>query len=840
MALWKYTSREITRRPGRTTLTLLGIALGVAAIVAVSITARTTRRAYRDMFESLTGRAALEVVAEGLTDFDPQSLTELTAIPGVEALVPVVQSPVALVGGSSSAGALALGIDPARDTATRKYVFREGRQVASGDELVLPVSLADGQDLKLGDSLTLMAPTGSARMKIVGLLEPQGAAGVAGGMIVFMPLQTAQRIFDVSGRVNSVQIVLAAGQSEQALERRIGAALPPGLVVQVPAMRGTLAQENLKSTEQGLSSMSFVSLVAGAFVILNTFLMNLGERRKQLAILRALGTTRRQLTRLLLREAFVLGLIGTAVGILFGWGASSAMASATQKLMGAPLPPIRLGLDTILLALALGPGMALGATLVPVRQAVRRPVLEGLGDERDVHDRPQRRWPSLLGLGMVLSDLLLLYGLFHRWFGPVTTAILIPAGLGAFLGGTALALPLIFAPLERFVARLFAPFWGLEGRLALRQLNRRRTRTALTVGVLFIATVVTIGMGNSLLNNVSDVHEWSQRTVTSDFLIRSVMPDTGMVLAAALPPGLDERIGQLPGVGRVDRLSFVPIRTGGQQALLLARSFDFTKPIALDFDQGDEPALRAKLQAGEVVVGTVLAQRLKLQPGDKLTLNTQAGPRDVRVAGTTTEYTGGGMSFYMEYEAARRLLDFKGANVFMVTALPGEAGVLEQSLRKFCTDERLLLQSNAEFHAVVDWMMQGVLGSLWLLMALVFVVASLGIVNTLTMNALEQTREFGVLRAIGMLRGQLRKMVLAEALALGVISVLPAAVAGSGLAWLINVASRPLVGHPVEFRLTLWFVAACCVAAVLTAVLAAILPARRVARLEVVQALQYE
>src|SRR5690349_617086 len=114
MALWKYTSREITRRPGRTTLTLLGIALGVAAIVAVSITARTTRRAYRDMFESLTGRAALEVVAEGLTDFDPQSVESLAKISGVETIIPVVQSPVALVGASGTAGALALGIDPER------------------------------------------------------------------------------------------------------------------------------------------------------------------------------------------------------------------------------------------------------------------------------------------------------------------------------------------------------------------------------------------------------------------------------------------------------------------------------------------------------------------------------------------------------------------------------------------------------------------------------------------------------------------------------------------------------------------------------------------------------
>jgi putative ABC transport system permease protein len=440
----------------------------------------------------------------------------------------------------------------------------------------------------------------------------------------------------------------------------------------------------------------------------------------------------------------------------------------------------------------------------------------------------------------VASDLFLLWGIFAHWFSPLGMSVAIPLGLGGFLGGTALALPLIFAPLERLVGKLLAPLWGIEGRLALRQLNRRPTRTTLTAGVLFIATVITIGMGNSLLNNVNDVHDWSRRTVTADFLIRSVMPDTGMVLAAALPPGLEEQLAALPGVERVDRISFVPIRTRGQQALLLARSFDSSKPLSLDLAQGSEPEVRRRLIEGEAVLGTALAQRIKLGVGDLLPINTQDGMHEVRIAGTTTEYTGGGMAFYMDYEPARRLFGFKGASVFTITARPDQLALTEQALRSFCGQENLLLQSNAEFHAVVDRMMQGVLGSLWLLMGLVFVVASLGIVNTLTMNALEQTREFGVLRAIGMLRGQLRKMVIAEALALGMISVLPAALAGSGLAWIMNIGSRPITGHPVDFRLTGWFVAACCVAAVVTSVCAALLPARRVARLKVVKALQYE
>ena len=173
--------------------------------------------------------------------------------------------------------------------------------------------------------------------------------------------------------------------------------LPAGLSVQAPASRGGLAQDSLLSTELGLGSLSVVSLVAGAFVILNAFLMNLGERRRQFAILRALGATRRQVTRLLLREAAFFGVTGAALGLALGLGISVLQRGIMGPLLGVTLPRPRLTLTPFFLAALLGPGMALAATYYPARRAGRRAPLEDLLQKAPARQERPRRWPSYAG-----------------------------------------------------------------------------------------------------------------------------------------------------------------------------------------------------------------------------------------------------------------------------------------------------------------------------------------------------------------------------------------------------------------------------------------------------------
>jgi ABC-type lipoprotein release transport system permease subunit len=243
---------------------------------------------------------------------------------------------------------------------------------------------------------------------------------------------------------------------------------------------------------------------------------------------------------------------------------------------------------------------------------------------------------------------------------------------------------------------------------------------------------------------------------------------------------------------------------------------------------------------GEAVLGRGLAQDLGLGEGDTITLDTSEGARPLRVAATVTEYSGGGRVLYLEWGTARRLLKFSGAHAFMVTARPGEAGALGVALREFCDRRALLLQSNDEFRRFLDGLLARVVAALWGLMALAFAVASLGVVNTLTMNVHEQTGELAVLRSLGMRRRQVCGVILRQALLTGLCSLLPGALVGVGVAYLMNAATNALLGQQVSFRVDGVLVAGCCALGLGVALLASLLPVARASRVDLNRALRRE
>jgi putative ABC transport system permease protein len=836
--LWKYTIREGQRRPGRTCLTLGGIVIGVATVVAIALTTRTTQNAYRDMFDSLGGRAALEVVSETLSAFDRQVAEQLSKAPGVRDALPVVQNPAVLTTTDGPQTVLLLGVDPQRDRAARPYEVREGRGLSVEDGALLLAGFARRHGLQVGQRLPLLTLSGLHTIRVAGIADGKSMATFNGGAVVLLPLGEAQALLGIpAGGINSVQLVLDDAADPRAV--REGLALPAGLTVQAPGARGALAQDSLFSAEQGLATISVVSLVAGAFVILNSFLMNLNERRRQLAILRSLGATRRQVTRLLLREAVLLGLLGAALGGVAGLGLSVVLRGAMEGLVGLPLPPLSLSWQPFLLGLLLGPGMAVLATIFPAWRAARRPPLEELLARREAHSGRLPQWTSRVGLALLALSLLYELAVVSEWLPWGVSQPFMPAAMAIILTGAVLALPLFFDPLLRGVKWLLRPLLGLEGRLALRHLERHRGRTTLTVAVLFIAVGTTVGFGQALRNNIDDAYRWYERTILADFLVRGAMPDRSLILPSAVPESLRPKLAALPGVGHVDMVHFVHGRTEGRPVLVLARTFDEGHPLRLDLRE-DEGAIRTGLAEGGVVLGVSLAQSMRRGVGDTITLETPHGPRPLKVAGTVNEYTVGGMALYMEWHQAQRLLDFRGAHAFEVAVRPAQEEEAGAGLRRFCADEGLLLQTNRELRDIIDEAMQGVAGFLWVVIALILVVASLGILNTLTMNVLEQTRELGVLRAIGMKRGQVGRLIVAQALAVGVLSLLPGVALGVLLTYLMNLASAALIGHAVPFRLEGNFVLGCAVVALATALAASLWPARRAARLPVIRALQYE
>jgi putative ABC transport system permease protein len=833
MRLWTCTAREARRRPGRTLLTLLGISLGLATVVATRLTIHAAHRAYGELFADEAGGTALEITAAGLGGFDGSFAPELAGIPGVREVIVRIQGAAAIQGKDRRLSAPVLGIDPACAAALAGWSIAEGESLGDPDDALLDTELAQGLGLRPGDRVDLWAPAGPARLRLAGTLRPLGASAPLGGVLV-VPLAAAQRLFALPGHVNSIQVLLAEDAEPDRVQAEVSRRLPAGLAVRPPGARGAMARATLLSTEQGLSCLSALALVGAAFVILNTFLLNLGERRRQLAILRTLGATRAQVCRLLLREMLLLGLAGTLAGCLGGLALAHVLLRAMEGLLGVHLPGLQLSAGPFLLAGGLGPCTALAAAWLPAWSASRREPLEELLPQRG---GPCRRPPCWLGLAGLLALALgatLELGLCRQWFAARVGQVLLAPALALLLAGCVLALPVLMAPILRLAGAV--PL-GLQASLARQQLERCCTRTGLTAGVLFLSLAVAIGFGQTLRGLARDLRRWCRQTIVADYLVRGSMPDTAFTLAAALPESLADELGRAEGVAAVDRLSFLPATANGRPVLVLARTFPPAGPLPLDLQEGEADAVRAGLARGEVVLGTGLAGQLGLGRGDVLTLATDHGPQRLRVAGTVTEYAVGGMALYLQWDAARRLLDVPGVHVFLVSAGPAGAEAAAPALRTFCERHGLMLQSNAELRGVIEQMLARVTGVLWALMALSFVVASLGVVNTLTMNVREQARALGVLRALGLKRRQVCRVVLTQALLLGGVSLGPGALAGVGLAYVINRSSTSWVGPPVTFEIDAPVVGVGIALALGIAFVAALLPARRAARLPVIGAL---
>lgn len=838
MAFWKLTVREFRRHPGRAVLTLLSIAIGIAAVVSVSLATRTTREAAQQMYEAVTGRAALEVTAEGSGTFPETLAAALGQIPGVKAAVPSVQRFTVLYFAHKRFQLFLMGTDPAEDAAVRDYELTEGSLLEKGNSVLLEANFAEGAGIRLHDKVRLQTPSSSAlkEMTVVGLLAPRGAAGFNKGGTVFLPLKTAQRLFLRPGYVNHVDIVPGDSADEEALAAAIRSQLPPGLHAHPPAMRTQVAREKSLNIELGLQFASMLTVALAIFIIANTFLMNVGERRGQLAVLRAVGATRGQVVRMLLGEGFFLGVVGTVLGCLAGALGGRLLMDATTHLFGATPPPVQFTAAPFLLAAMLGPAMAVIAALIPAIMTTRISPLEAMQPMVSQDRARASRLLPVIGLILWLSSSGLLLGCIQ---GVVPISLAVPSGV-ASMALVVLIIPAIVDPLARLVARALHPFLQLEGRLAHRQLLRRPIRTSLTIGVLFIAVGTGVGLGTAIINNVEGVREWQRRTVVADFVVRAMFPDPTTGQAAEMPIQVRDEIAKIPGVVNVDTFRLLNARAFDHQIVVIAMEFTDAETLPLDV-LGDKPGdVRSRLLEGDVVVGTVLAQRNGLKQGDDIGVETSHGTQSLRIGGVAVDYLVGGYVVYMHRNVARRLFNIDGADAFLIRTNPKAQDDVREGLSAICREHGFMLHSSVELERILDGIMGGVVGCLWGLLVLGFVVAGFGIANTLTMNVLEQTRELAMLRVVAMTRRQIRKLVFAQAIIIGVIGLSLGTLAGVNTAYLISLCMMPLLGYPVPFVLHLPLLLGCSAAALAFVLGAACIPAERAARLDLLIALQYE
>jgi putative ABC transport system permease protein len=848
MILWKFTVREIKTRPGRATLTLLSIVIGVAAVVAVTVGTQTTNQACQDMYTNVAGRAALEVVAEGDGFFSEDLASSIETLPDIKAAVPSVLRLSSLSFEGRKMPLWAMGIDPEHDRAVRDYDLEEGRFFDGKFEALLETGFARGLGVKVGDEVKLATSrgglSGSLRsLKIVGLLSPRGAAGFKQGGIVFLPLATSEYLFNKVGNVNTISLVLADAANEKTVADSIRSKLPKGMVVRSPIERSQLSKETIEKVQKGLDFAYVMILALAFFTILNTFLMNVGERRRQLAVLRAIGATRKQLIRMLLLEGLAMGVVGTLIGIAAGVGGALLLTKSMGQVYSTAMPTLRITPAPFVFAALLGPSVSILAMFIPAWIAGKVSPLEGM---RFIASEGYRRVSIayvFLAAAVFIVTGLLMAGCLT---GYLPVQMLIVLGM-IFTVAFLLLLPMLLTPLAAIVATLLRPILGTEGRIAHRQILRRRVRTTLTVGILYLAVSTAISLGTNILDSVQDIYSWMDKTLKGDYFVRVMNQDLATGLAAKMPESLAGDLRAIPGVANVDSIRQIsgtvhaPTAPDGKLgAIVIVRDFTDKGNLPLDIKDGDPATVRQSLAEGEVVLGTVLAHRVGVHAGDQITLETRDGPKQLRVAATATAYVVGGMVIYMEGRIARDLLSVDGVDFYIINTAPGMVASVEPELRKLCDKNSLMLQSFAQLRQRVDQLTKGVIAGLWGLLVLGLIVGAFAIANTLTMNVLEQTRELALLRVVAMTRYQVRKTILAQAIVIGMIGLSVGVVGGIIGAYTMNLSTVPLLGHAPTFALHPSLLAICIGVGLAVIVAAAWLPAERAARLNLLIALQYE
>jgi putative ABC transport system permease protein len=829
MSMRRLLLRQWRNRPGRALATVIGVAVAVGAVVATWASADASRAGYRRLTATFDGMPVVDVVARGGGRFAAAAMPSVADVPGVRAAVPLFFRPTLLRVGEKRVREIAVGVDLESMVAAGILTLADGRPCVGAGEVVLERSLATGLGLGIGDDVLFFARRRIRRMEVVGLVERNSIAWFAEGAGVIADIGPLSDMSLAFGLVDRVRVAVDAPASRRRVLADLASRLPPSLMAEVPAGRASMAEDVLHSADLGLDFVTALTVAMAWFIVGNAMLMNVTERRSGFSLLRLLGATVRQVRRMVMAEAAVLGGIGAVLGAIGGWVASGPIAAGIAEVLQAESTSLSFNPWIVPMAVVMGVAVAIAAAWWPSREAADADLLEGLA----AAPPPPPRGVSWRFVGIVL----LLAAAASLVQALVITAVLppraaVPGGITlilSFVALTPLVLPWIATGLAVLVPRRFR----IETKLALEQVLRQPVRTALTSGVLVVAVTNGVGLGHAIRDNVDNVLGWYARMMQADWLLMRA----GVISATTAGDAPETRsaeaeVAGLAGIRSVEGIGVAAGRVAGVACMVVARDLPADGSLPLQPVRASEMELRAAFDRGEVAAGTVLARRTGIKPGDEVSVEVFGRMTTVRVAALVVDYTSGGASLHVRRDVARRLFGMEAADALLVKAEPGRAADLGPPLAAIAEQHALLLRSFTDMRAYIDGLVKGVVGSLWAILGLGFVVGSLGVANTVTMNVLEKRRTLGLLRAVGMTSRQVTLVVVLESLLVGLAGGLIGLVGGVTTALFIQLSSQPLLGHPIEARFRPGVVAVNLLAVVIVAVAAAWLPARRATRLD--------
>jgi putative ABC transport system permease protein len=841
--------KSLWARRVRALTTTFAVVIGVAFMAGSYILTDTIFAAFDEIFEESLKGTSVVVTSEDLVKQETGEVPTISAslLPKVERTPGVEEAAGAIftLGGffDEEGDAIGAKFSPKFISSTmpgqlESLDYVEGEPPRGPGEASLDEAAAKDAGLAIGDTITIVGRVPAQEYRLVGLTR-LGGASFGGASIAQLTLAEAQRITGKEGQFDQISVAAADGVSPGLLKRRIEGEMPAGVRVETAqenSERGSdEIREDLGFLETMLLVFAFVAIFVGAFLIFNTFSITVAQRITEFGMLRTLGASRGQILRSVVSEATVIGLLGALVGIAGGF-LIAILLKALFQAIGVDLPTTDLVLNsrTVIVSLLVGVLVSVGSSLIPALRSTRVPPIAALHAEIAVPSKRRRLLNALLaallgvvGMGMIVA------GLFGGADGDAAAGLM---GVGAVLFVIAVSLfsPALVRPLAALAGAPMERLRRLTGRLARENAQRNPGRTAITAAALMIGlalvafvTIFAAGLKDSISNAVDD-------TFQGDLVIQNT---DGF---SPIPPAAAKAAEREPGVELVASLRGIEAGLDGDKVRVNALSANAGDVFELEWEEGGPEVLRG-LQDGEAVIEDSLASSHNLAVGDSFRLLSQAGVQpSFRVAGIyESDVEIVGKVLVTQAVMARDFGQTQDTIDFVRLERDVGADEVQQRLegvmeRQFPTAE---VVNQQELKELYENQVNQLLGLIYALLALAIVISLFGIANTLALSIHERTRELGMLRAIGMSRRQVRTMVRYEAVITALIGAILGMVLGLIFAVLI---AQPLKDEGFVLSFPIDQLVVLLVLAGLAGVLAAILPARRASRLDVLQSLQYE
>lgn len=837
----------------RYAMTAFAVLLGVAFISGTLVLTDTIGRTFDGLFTGVYHNTAAVVRAE--EPFTPQTsftsqrpripaslADQVRQVPDVTAVRLAVEGYAQLVGadgkaiGNPAAGAPTLGEAWNDVPAMNPYHFLSGsRPPASAGEIAIDKHSADVGKLKVGDRVRVLTQGAPASYNLTGIFRWGTADSPLGASITLFEPTTAAEVLGEPGKVDQIDVAAASGVSQSEMANRLRSALhDPSLEVLTGKQITKESQDNIHKALSFFNTFllvfALIALFVGSFLIFNTFSIVVAQRLRELALLRAVGASRRQVSISVLGESLVIGLLASAAGL----GAGIGLAIALRQLLAlfgidVPSTGLLVSARTVIVSMVVGTVITLLAAFQPARRAGKVAPVAAMRDIATSEDTRRLRRSISGGSVLGLGCLALLVGLFA---GISNRLALVGGGaLFAFLGIAILG-PLISRPLSRLLG---APLLsrGPIGQLARNNAMRTPKRTAATAAALMIGVALVAVMSVLAASTTSSVNSVVDRTMRADFVIDSGGQPGG---ATGFSPALQQRLAGLPQVASSTGIRAGAVRIGGSDTVVLA-----VDPAHIDdlFDVGVAQGNLQSMTPAGIAISQQVAKDKHLRLGSQLPIQFTGGTKQFSVQSIYTARDLAG-DYVLPLAAAEQnftqQLDFQ---VYLrlaagVSAAAGRSAI-EAALADYPT---ATLQDRTEYKAAQTRQIDQLLNLVYGLLALALFIALVGIANTLALSIHERTRELGLLRAVGMTRAQVRTTVRYEAVIMALLGAVQGLVIGVLLGWAI-VAALHSQGVTVLSVPVLRLVIIAVVAAG-AGVLAAVAPGRRAARLNVLAAIATE